>query len=334
MNKFNEIDIVRQLSHSLDRFKELTGPKFNFRCPICGDSEKSNSKARGWLSEYKNHYNFHCFNCGESMGLKNFLKTINSPLASEFSIKSFSIHKSKHNLIDKINSPTKKPLYKKIPHKLLISNLKPSHYARTYVSNRKIPSSYYNVLAHTEAFKKFINTIIPNYFESLLYDEPRLLIPFYNKDGALIAIQGRAYDNSKLRYITVKFDDTSNKYFGMDKINFNITSYLLEGPIDSMFIPNSIAMAGSSFDYTSLKPYKNNIVVIYDNEPRNIQIVNQIKTALNNGYKCTIWPNHNIKDINDMITNHIPIEDILKTINQNTFSGMLGLMKLNEWKRT
>jgi hypothetical protein len=215
-----------------------------------------------------------------------------------------------------------------------LSKLPTDHYAIEYVNSRLIPKKYHDVLGHTDNFKLFINTIVPNYFESTEYDEPRLIIPFYNADNSLIAVQGRAYGPSKLRYITIKIDENTNKYFGLDRVNFNKTTYLLEGPIDSLFLPNAIAMAGASFDFNSMEKYKKNLIIIYDNEPRNPQIVNHIKSALIKGYKCTIWPSHGTKDINDMILNNINAKQIKKLINDNTYSGMLGILKLNDWKRT
>jgi hypothetical protein len=332
MDKLQQNQIVRRLQFELDGFSQVSQEKFNFRCPICGDSQKSRSKKRGWLGIYKENYTFRCFNCNASMGLKNFLKTIDSPLIEEYYLGSFKKDTKREEKKVEIDSSF---FQRKLPSKYLLSNFK-EHYSIDYIRERKIPEYSLKLLGHTDFFKKTVNFLLPNSFSNCEYDEPRLIIPFYSKEGKLIAIQGRSYNkNSKLRYITIKLDKNATKIFGLERVDFRKTFYITEGPIDSLFLPNALAMAGSSLDFSIFKDHSTNGVVIYDNEPRNLQIVNSIRNAINTKLSCVIWPN-NIKgkDINDMILAGTTESDLLKIINDNTFSGLKALMRFNDWKRT
>ena len=60
------------VSSRLQKFKRVKPNLFNFRCPICGDSQKHKNKARGYFYQVKTNTNFKCHNCGASQSFNNF----------------------------------------------------------------------------------------------------------------------------------------------------------------------------------------------------------------------------------------------------------------------
>ena len=93
---------------------------------------------------------------------------------------------------------------------------------------------------------------------------------------------------SKLRYITIIYDETKPKLFGLDKVDLSSPTYITEGPLDSLFIPNAIAMCGSDVHLGDWGI--SNRVWVYDNEPRNPQIVDRIRRTIDSGDPVVIWP--------------------------------------------
>ncbi len=65
---------INLVSARLDKFKRVKPNLYNFRCPLCGDSQKHKNKARGYFYQVKTNTNYKCHNCGASMSFNNFLK--------------------------------------------------------------------------------------------------------------------------------------------------------------------------------------------------------------------------------------------------------------------
>jgi hypothetical protein len=215
-----------------------------------------------------------------------------------------------------------------------ISQLQPNHKAKVYVDGRKIPTKYHAKLFYCPKFFGWINTVVKNKFDdkALALDGPRLVIPFIDDQQNVIGVQGRALDQSNLRYITIMFDETKPKIFGLDTVDLNKKVYILEGPIDSMFIENSVAMAGSDGDLSQFEASRT--VYVYDNEPRNRNIVDKVEKQLRSGSSVFIWPdNVGHKDINDYILAGNSAKDVMKMIEDNTFKSLKGRLRLNDWKR-
>jgi len=213
-----------------------------------------------------------------------------------------------------------------------VSQLDPAHPVKRYVMSRKIPSTMHFKLFYAPKFKQFVNSLIPDKFNTDI-DEPRLIIPFVDQNQQLIGFQGRNFSKDGIRYITIMLDETKPKVYGLESVNLNETFYVFEGPIDSMFIKNSIAMAGSSLDRL-LEPHKSKAVMVFDNEPRNKEIVSTIEKYIQNGYSVAIWPDHiQQKDINDMVLAGIKPVDLKLIIDNNTFKGLTAHVKYNEWKK-
>ena len=166
-----------------------------------------------------------------------------------------------------------------------ISDLSTDHPARKIIEERLIPSEFLSDLYLCESFYKFTNTLIPNKFPSLDGDHPRLLIPFRDEQGEVFAYQGRAFGKEKPKYITIKLEER-DKIFGLDRVDKSKHVYVVEGPLDSLFIDNCIAAVGTVREIPELG---NNFTLVPDNEPRNAEVAKQIKSNIDSGYNIVLW---------------------------------------------
>lgn len=319
------------VSASLQRFKRVKTDLYNFRCPYCGDSQKHQNKARGYLFKIKNDYVYKCHNCGIGRTFTNFLKDNNTMLHDEYVMERY-----RDGLTGK-NSQTKepkfefkKPVFKKSKQDIQlqkISDLNISHPARQYLEQRKIEDLDY--FFYCPKFKDWTNQQKET-FSDMRGDGPRIILPLYTADKKLFGFQGRALSKAtKLRYITVILDESQPKLFGLDKVNLNERVYITEGPFDSTFVRNSIAMCGS--DVHVDRGVYSDIVWVYDNEPRNAEIVKRIIRTIDQGDPVVIWPKSiSQKDINDMV---LCGHDVQSVIESNTYSKLEATLKLNEWKK-
>jgi len=214
-----------------------------------------------------------------------------------------------------------------------ISQLDTDHHASKYDIKRKIPNEYHHKLFYAPKFFAFVNRFIPDKYQNIDKDEPRLIIPFVDSDMKLLGFQGRAFGKSNLRYITTILNENAPKIYGLDNLDWSYPISIVEGPIDSMFIHNCIAMAGADMKNIEMFEGKK-CVFIYDNEPRNIDIVKRIGRIIELGHSVVIWPeNIKEKDINDMILANREPEEIQAIISNNTFSGLSAMVKLSEWRK-
>ena len=332
---------VSLLSGRLDRFTRKSSGKFNFRCPVCGDSATNKYKARAWIYENQGKSMFHCFNCSVSMGVPNFIKMIDQQLYNEYNMEKLQNNKTPEQIdLENFVNKMKKPVFQTegiLKGLKKVSQLSPDHPIKKYVVSRQIPNPYHAKLFLFPNFYAYINGVIPNKFseESLKRDETRLLIPFINKEKKIHALQGRSLDpKSSLKYITIVTDDSVEKIYGLDTVNYDNKFYVFEGPIDSMFVPNSIASAGG--DIISVLPshLKKNAVIVYDNEPRSKDTVKKIDRAIMNGFNCCIWPDSmQHKDVNDMIKAGLSSEFIRYIVDQNTYKDLAAKMALTSWSK-
>ena len=311
------------VSSRLQKFKRVKSDLYNFRCPICGDSQKHKNKARGYIYQVKNNSNFKCHNCGASMSLNNFLKTIDTTLHKQYTLEKFKEGHTGRNFV--AEEPTftfKKPVFKK---KLDLPKASEDPDARRYLEKRKLnPEKFY----FTDSFKRWTNTKKQT-FDTIGRDEPRIIIPMYNEDKELIGFQGRSLIPNSVKYITVMLEDEAPKIYGLDTIDEKLPVYVVEGPFDSTFVNNSVALCGSDGDLGYFKG--SDTILVYDNEPRNREIVNRIGKCIDRGEKVVIWPSGlEEKDINDMVLSG---HDVMSMIKLNTYSGLEAKVKFNSWKK-
>jgi len=207
-----------------------------------------------------------------------------------------------------------------------------NHPAVKFLLQRNLPRDAWNDIYFCPKFFEFSNTLIENKFPSLDGDHPRMVIPFRNKDGEIFAYQGRAFGKEKQKYITIVLDKEHPKIFGMDRVDTTNVFYVVEGPIDSLFIQNSVAVAQSDL---RLPDYKDKAVLVPDNEPRNKEVCRQIDKFIQEDYSVVIWPKGiKEKDINDMILSGITSAEIMGIIHSNTHKGLQAQTVFNSWKRT
>ena len=313
---------INLVSSRLQRFKRVKADLYNFRCPICGDSQKNKSKTRGYLYAIKANVNYKCHNCGASMSLNNFIKQIDPVIAKQYAFEKFKDGHTGRNFVTE--EPTfnfESPKFKK---KLDLPKASTVPIAKLYLEKRKLnPTKFY----YADKFKAWTNSLKET-FEDVNYDEPRIIIPLYYKDD-LVGFQGRSLGPNKVKYITVMINDNAPKIYGLDEITKESPVYITEGPFDSSFIKNSIAMCGADADV-----YKWGVsdpVWIYDNEPRNNEIVKRISNTISKGDKVVIWPsNINEKDINDMVLSGHNVQELVES---NIYNGLEANLKFNTWKR-
>ena len=333
------------LSNRFDRFS-VKNNTFNFRCPYCGDSEKNKFKARGYLWDKGKGMVYFCHNCGVTRTFNNFLKEQDQMLHKQFVLEklkdgsaelAFGTGRPSGIVMEYERTQSVAPVPKTqardsgkyssgepLTNLRLIANLRDDHPAKQYILQRKIPSKYMEKMFYCTKFKAWTNTMVPGKFNEE-NDEPRIIIPFIDEKGSFFGYQGRALGKSLTRYITIMLEPRPNM-FGLDDVDFARTVYVTEGPFDSMFLANSVAMAGSDLNVEIPDP-----VMIYDNEPRNYAIVNKIKKSIAQGKKVVIWPSHiEHKDINDMVLNGL---DVMDLVQNNTFKGLRAEMAVSQWSK-
>ena len=311
------------VSSRLQKFKRVKADLYNFRCPICGDSQKHKNKARGYFYQVKTNTNFKCHNCGASLSLNNFLKQIDTTLHKQYTMEKFKEgHTGKNFVVEEPKFDFKKPVFKR---KLDLPKASEVSVAKEYLEKRKIdPTQFY----FTNKFKAWVNTQKQT-FDTIGRDESRIIIPLYDIQRNLIGFQGRSLGPNSVKYITVMLTDDAPKIYGLDKINETKPIYITEGPFDSSFVENSVAMCGSDIDIRTFG--WSDYIWVYDNEPRNREIVNRVSKTIDRGDKVIIWPNQVIqKDINDMVISGHNIMTILKL---NTYSGLEAKVQFNNWKK-
>lgn len=302
------------------------------RCPICGDSKKNPYKTRGYFFERAGKIRFFCHNCGISKSISGLLSDLDPILKKEYDLEVFTeknpkvvtTEVTKKEEIETEDNPLKK--IKKI------SQLHPDHPAKKYVVSRKIPYNQHYRLYYTDSFFSWTNSIIPDKFSSTKKDESRLIIPFFDRNKKMFGYQGRSLNpNAKVRYYTIMFGE-NDKVFGLDQINFDDHVYVVEGPIDSLFLPNCLAMAGADLNTEMLD--KNKTTIIFDNEPRNQEILKRMRKYIDSGYTVCIWPSSvKQKDINDMILSGMNINKLLDIINENSYKELNVQLRFAMWSK-
>jgi len=311
------------VSSRLQKFKRVKADLYNFRCPICGDSQRNKNKARGYIYSVKNNTNFKCHNCGASLSFNNFLKELDTSLHKQYTLEKFKEgHTGRNFVVEEPVFEFKKPVFKR---GLDLPKASANSVAKEYLEKRKLnPEKFY----FANKFKEWTNSQKQT-FDTIGRDESRIIIPMYDRDDNLIGFQGRALGPNSVKYITVMLDEEAPKIYGLNTVNEELLIYVVEGPFDSTFINNSVALCGSDGDLGYLKG--SDIVFVYDNEPRNREIVNRISKCISRGESVVIWPNGIVeKDINDMVLAGHNVMDVLKS---NTYSGLEAKIKFNNWKK-
>ena len=323
---FIDAKYINLISPQLVKFVKKKSDLYTFRCPYCGDSQKHRNKTRGYFYRKRNDYFFKCHNCGIGRTFTNFLKDNDMLLHDEYIMERYKeglTGKGSNTAVPDFKIPA--PVFKKDIFSDLkkVETLNKEHPARAYLSQRQIPEDLFSIFYYAEDFNAWAKL-------SNNQKESRIVIPLMSSDGKVFGHQGRSLDkNTKLRYITTILDKSFPKLFGLDRVNNAKKIYVTEGPFDSLFLSNSIAMCGS--DVTLDGTEFNDLIYVLDNEPRNKEIVAKYGKLISSGNSIVIWPSTVIeKDINDMKMSGHNVQNLVEC---NTYQGLEAIIKLNAWKK-
>lgn len=336
-----------ELSLRLDAFKKVSADLYNFRCPFCGDSKHSQSKARGYMYTFNGADGlvYKCHNCGLSTSFRAFLKDLNPMMYRRYIVDlmreqgidqrktekkhepNLDFFKVKDTIVPTYEDSVLAPLER-------VDRLPDTHPVKAYIKARMIPVKFYPYLYSTDDFAAYVNGLIPNKIQNT-QKETRLVIPFFDKHGKCFAFIGRSLDpKSKVKYLTIKLKDEYPKIYGLDRVDFGKTILCCEGQIDSMFLPNALAVGGSSYDDPLLEQIKPNVIIVPDNERRNHEVANNIRKMVERGFKVCLWRDGlSFKDINEAILSGYSPEDIVRIIKEDTVHGTVAKVKFKMWTR-
>lgn len=345
-NDYINLKYIQTISTRLKRFKiKSRSPiEVNFRCPVCGDSKKSERKARGWIIQNKQSgsLSYYCHNCDDSRSFYRFIEFLDPTLAKEYYVDLYlskSVKKNEDIFLtndshsadtDNVITLAKNPLkdVKKV------SQLAHNHPAKQYVLARQIPPNQHYRLYYTPKFKTWINSVLPGKLGETFKDEPRLLMPLIDQAGVCFGVSGRSFDpKTSLRYMTIMFEERP-KIFGLDKVDQSKRFFVVEGPIDSLFLSNSVAMVGADMNSTALENSET-AVFVFDLECRNKEIISKMERTIERGFKICIWPKHMSKlgkDINDFVLSGMSTAEIELCIDKNTYCGLEAKLMLMSFK--
>ena len=322
---------INLASASLQKYKKVKNGLWTFRCPYCGDSKKNKNKTRGYIFQVKGDHVFKCHNCGVTRSFSNFLKDQVPHVYDEYVMERYKEGTIGGNVPKPdLTQFISKPKFEKRTVDLEpLSRLNNFHVAKKYILDRGIPENKLDRLYYCPNFKEWTNTQ-KHTFSDTSNDEERIIIPLNDTDGNLIGFQGRSLSpNAKMRYITVMLNEDAPKLYGLDHINKNETIYIVEGPLDSFFLENAVAMCGSDVDIRSFG--WSDYIWVYDNEPRSRQITDKISKSIDAGDKVVIWPSAiKQKDLNDMV---LAGHDVKKLVESNVYSGLEAKLKFTTWKK-
>lgn len=332
------------LSGRLQKFRIVKSHPFTarFRCPYCGDSSKSSTKTRGYLYKAKddNDLWFACHNgcAGRSFG--NFLKDQDPTLHKEYVYESFlernpTAQRTNSDRVERTPDTNCKEDHNPLTNIKRLSDLREDHPARVYAKNRSLPPKALEILYYTPNFIKFTNSIIPGKLREFKDDEPRLIIPFIDRNGKLFGYQGRSFFKHTMRYISIMIDEQQTKLFGYDRVNLNKKIYILEGGLDSLFLDNAVATAQGDLTAADHLFKGKRCVYIPDKDRRNREIIKLIeKLIVLNKSVCLLPQDLPGKDLNEAVQSGIDPNDIQRIVDENTFSGARLQLEFNLWKKT
>ena len=324
---------ANMISHKLLLFKRKSERVYNFRCPFCGDSQKNKLKTRGYLFEKSGGLIYKCHNCDVGTNLYKLIELVDPGLAKAYRLESYQDKVEAGKTDDFIIPKTEVPRPRIVLDEMLprLDELPATHRAVEYAKGRKIPKERWNDLYYARDMK-VLEKLNPAYEGRIVSDE-RLVIPFRREDGVLTGVSGRAMGNSSLRYVTIRITDDPLIY-GLDRVTRGKTIYVVEGPIDSMFLDNAIAAGGTDFARALYNVSGEEVVLIFDNQPRNKQVVKRVESFVPRGHGMVIWNSSwTYKDINDAIMSGLNSSQVEYLLNKSTFKGLALKLAIRDWKK-
>jgi len=336
MSLYIDTKYLTQISHKFEIFKKKNDYLWNVRCPICGDSQKNKRKMRGYFFRKDNDLMYKCHNCGHGAHFGTMLKQMDTLLYKEYVLERYADGGNRKKF--GTERTVKEVVKKEKPEVSLwtqlmdcLYDLPADHEAIEYVNGRGLPKDSHKRLYFVDNIKNVVQ-LNYKYKESIRTEEPRLAIPFVSENGKLTALSLRGMRGEALRYILIKIDEDAPTVYGLDNVDKTQPVTVVEGPLDSLFIRNSIACAGTSFNkIEELGLDKDNTRIVFDNQPKNTEVCKLVEKYVDMGYKVVIWPETiGEKDINDMAIAGVNVQDI---IDSNTYQGLSARMKFTSWRK-
>jgi hypothetical protein len=339
---------INLLSSRLELFRKRSENLYNFRCPICGDSKKNRFKTRGFIFQKDSGFVFHCHNCGDTKRFGDFLNFVDTTLYNDYRHELYmekhaggrlrKTHRTIFDFKDDFHKNVKAFNSEVFKGLTPVSELRRDHFCLAYVRKRKIPEKVYPELYFAPKFMTFINSVVQDKFDAKLLedDHPRLVVPFLGRDGKVAGITGRDLTGvQKAKYSAIVFDENVPYIYGYNKVDLNKDVMVFEGPIDAMFIENSIGLGSAHFDGIDKYIDKDRLIIVLDNEPRNADIVRRVRNAITKNFRVALYPDYiTQKDINEMVLAGYAAESLKDVLLQNTFRGLEAELRFNGWKRT
>ena len=340
-----DVKYLNLISHRFELFKRKNDYLFNVRCPFCGDSQRKKNKMRGYFFRKDNSMVYKCHNCGYGSSFGNVLKQLDPISYKEYSLEKFTDEQKKdwqpkgsnwtpngHKLFDKVTEP-EQPKVRTLIDNIMdrVDTLPYDHEVVEYVSDRDIPKDVWNRLYHIDNIKNIVQ-LNEKYAASIVTEEPRLAIPFFDRSGRLTAVSLRAMRGETLRYILVKVREEAPTVFGLEQVCDKDIVTVVEGPLDSLFLKNCIACAGTSFNKIDELGFDiDKVRIVFDNQPKNRDVCKLMSKYVDQNYNVVIWPeNVTQKDINDMVQDGLDVQEI---VDNNTYSGLSAKFKFTNWKK-
>ena len=343
---FLDVKFINMISSRLTRF---SWKKYNqlatCRCPICGDSKRNKSKTRFYFYEKKGGFFVKCHNCDFGTTLSKFLEQFDRGIHEQYTLEKYRSGTTGRNESEpeykfaepkfgKCRASTedveREPLCVGLSS---LSELQEDHPAVVFLLDRQIPRDKHHLLYFAPNFGAWAKTIDP---DMQLGNEPRLIIPIIH-EGRLIGANCRSFDpKSASRYITLRKEKNEDRmWFGLDRVDSTRPVVVVEGPLDSLFLPNAVAIIGLGKCATLPKELGSDPIFALDNEPRNKELVKTMQELVDNKRTLCIWPDTiKEKDINEMVLAGTQSCDILNTILQNSCSGSTATLRLSKWRRS
>jgi hypothetical protein len=297
-----------------------------------------------------------CHHCGKGTNLGNLIKHVDDGTYKQYILERYTNNASRHNdhadpkLVfesiprrvareDATAAGDTEPLHELLEDDILsrvqcVGSLPDNHPVRHYIKDRQILEDQVSLFYYAPKFKRFVNSCVEKFTpESLEYDYPRLIIPYFNEHGKVTMFNCRAFGKEEPKYMMVRLDEDAPKVFGLDRVDRNKTVYVTEGEIDSLMIENGIATGGAaSLDSPQIQAMKGRVVLVHDNEPRNREVGAVIKKTIQEGYNMFIPPDDfGYKDLNEAVQDGMSREALKKVVDENCYQGLAAELRFANW---
>lgn len=320
---------------------------YHCSCPICMEGKSFGKKKRCWYIPAKDL--IYCHNCGWSSRPLKWIMQVGDLSRRDIETE---IEAGDYNIINL----DKKKSYEIDLDNLIKDEMEDILPKNSIDLNNELQLSYYKgnsvvIKALNYIKNRRLDTCInsPKSFFLSLCDtthKNRIVIPFYDENDKILFYQSRAFggnldDNlENVKYLSKK--NAQKSIFNLNNIKDEINEiFLFEGPIDSCFIENGVAVGGinpsSEKNFTELQESQlecfkltHDFIWMLDSQWLDEAAYEKTIKLLEKGEKVFIWPEklgRKYKDFNELCVSngfdYIPRKFVL----ENILSGENSLLK-------